>query len=308
MKIVAVEPIGISEKRGEEIRKLLFQKGHDFVLFHDRVEDAALLIERMQDAEMVIVSNIPLTSQILTKCPKLRFLNVAFTGLDHIDLEYCKKHNIQIRNASGYATEAVSELAVALALDVYRKITILDSEIRKSGVRGTFLGTELKGKTIGIIGTGAIGVRTAQLFNVFGCNVVGWSRSQKQEFINLGFKYLDLDELLKVSDILSLHVPLTDDTYHLIDKEKIKLCKKSAIIINTARGNVVDIEALAEALNLRNIAGAGIDVYEKEPPIPENHPLAKAQNCVLVPHVGYATREAFDNRIDIILNNIDLFE
>ena len=114
MKIVAVEPIGISEKRGEEIRKLLFQKGHDFVLFHDRVEDAALLIERMQDAEMVIVSNIPLTSQILTKCPKLRFLNVAFTGLDHIDLEYCKKHNIQIRNASGYATEAVSELAVLL--------------------------------------------------------------------------------------------------------------------------------------------------------------------------------------------------
>lgn len=305
MKIVAVEPIGISAERAQEIKQDLARKGHEFVWYPDRKEDAATLVERMQDAEVVIVSNIPVRKEVLSQCPKLQFLNVAFTGLDHIDMAYCKEHSITVKNASGYATEAVAELAVGLMIDVYRKITFLDGSIRQGGVRGAFLGRELHGKTVGIVGTGAIGIRTAQLLQAFGCQVIAWSRTQKSEVTAMGVKYVSLEELMHTSDIISLHVPLTDETKHLISKELLAMCKPTAILINTARGNVVDMDALAVALKEGKMAGAGIDVYEKEPPLPSDHPLLQAPNCMLVPHVGYATREAFDIRIDIILGNLD---
>ena len=306
MKIVAVEPIGISAERAQEIKQDLANKGHEFVWYADRKEDAATLVERMKDAEVVIVSNIPIPAEVLSQCPNLQFLNVAFTGLDHIDLEYCKAHNILVKNASGYATEAVAELAVGLMIDVLRKITFLDGSIRQGGVRGAFLGRELRGKTVGIVGTGAIGTRTAELLKAFGCRVIAWSRTHKPEVMNLGVAYVTLEALMRDSDIISLHVPLTGETNHLISKEMLALCKPTAIIINTARGNVVDIDALAECLRDGKIAGAGIDVYEKEPPLPADHPLLNAPNCVCVPHVGYATREAFDDRIEIILGNLEL--
>lgn len=305
MKIVAVEPIGISAERAQEIKQDLAGKGHEFVWFSDRKEDAATLVERMKDAEAVIISNIPLRADVLSQCPKLQFLDVAFTGLDHIDLEYCETHGITVKNASGYATEAVAELAVGLMIDVLRKITFLDGSIRQGGVRGAFLGRELRGKTVGIVGTGAIGLRTAELLKAFGCKVIAWSRTHKPEMMNLGCAYVTLEALMRDSDIISLHVPLTAETKHLISKDLLALCKPTAILVNTARGNVVDMEALAECLRDGKIAGAGIDVYEKEPPLPQDHSLVQAPNCVLVPHVGYATREAFDIRIDIILRNLE---
>lgn len=304
MKIVAVEPIGISAQRAEEIKQNLAKAGHEFVWYADRKEDAAALTERMKDAEIVMISNIPLSAEVMSQCPKLKFLDVAFTGLDHIDLAYCQAHNIKVKNASGYATEAVAELAVGLMIDVLRNITSLDGCIRQGGVRGAFLGRELRGKTVGIVGTGAIGVRTAQLLQAFGCRVVAWSRTQKAEMSAMGVAYVSLEELMRTSDIVSLHVPLTSETKHLISRELLALCKPTVVIVNTARGNVVDMSALAELLRDGRIAGAGIDVYEKEPPLPHDHPLLNAPNCVLVPHVGYATREAFDDRIDIILRNL----
>jgi D-3-phosphoglycerate dehydrogenase len=304
MKIVAVEPIGISAERAQEIRQNLADKGHEFVWYADRKEDVATLVERMKDAEVVMISNIPLREEVLSQCPKLQFLNVAFTGLDHIDLGYCETHNILVKNASGYATEAVAELAVGLMIDVLRKITFLDGSIRQGGVRGAFLGRELRGKTVGIVGTGAIGIRTIELLKAFGCRVLAWSRTHKPEVLNLGVAYVTLEGLMRDSDIISLHVPLNDETKHLISKEMLALCKPSAILINTARGNVVDMDALAECLRDGKIAGAGIDVYEKEPPLQQDHPLLNAPNCVCVPHVGYATREAFDDRIEIILGNL----
>lgn len=308
MKIVAVEPIGISAERAQEIRQDLAGKGHEFVWYADRKEDPATLVERMKDAEVVMISNIPLREEVLSQCPKLQFLNVAFTGLDHIDMDYCATHNILVKNASGYATEAVAELAIGLMIDVLRKITNLDGSIRQGGVRGAFLGRELRGKTVGIVGTGAIGTRTAELLKAFGCRVIAWSRTHKPEVMNLGVAYVTLEGLMRDSDIISLHVPLNDETKHLIGKEMLSLCKPTAILVNTARGNVVDMEALADSLRNGKIAGAGIDVYEKEPPLSQDHPLLNAPNCVCVPHVGYATREAFDDRIDIILGNLELGE
>jgi len=304
MRIVAVEPMGISAERAEVIKQDLAAKGHEFVCYFDRKEDSDSLVDRMRDAEVVMISNIPLPAEVLSKCPKLQFLNVAFTGLDHIDLAYCKEHQILVKNASGYATQAVAELAVGLMIDVLRKITFLDGSIRKGGVRGAFLGRELRGKTVGIVGTGAIGIRTAKLLQAFGCQVIAWSRTQKPEVADMGGRYVALDELMRISDIISLHVPLTAETKCLISRELLSLCKPTAVLINTARGNVVDMSALADCLRGGRLAGAGIDVYEKEPPLPETHPLLSAPNCVLVPHVGYATREAFDDRIDIILRNL----
>ena len=296
MKIVTVEPIGISAQRAEEIKQNLAKAGHEFVWYPDRKEDAATLVDRMKDAEIVMISNIPLSAEVMSQCPKLQFLNVAFTGLDHIDMAYCEAHGIKVKNASGYATEAVAELAVGLMINVLRKITALDGSIRQGGARGAFLGRELRGKTVGIVGTGAIGI---------GCKVIAWSQTQKPEVTAMGIDYVALDELMRVSDIITLHVPLNGETKHLISRELLTLCKPTAILINTARGNVVDMSALAESLRDGRIAGAGIDVYEKEPPLPSDHALLDAPNCVLVPHVGYATREAFDIRIDIILKNLE---
>lgn len=305
MKIVAVEPIGISRQRAEELVERYAAKGCDFVVYPDRKEDEQTLVERMKDADVVIVSNIRLSREVLEQCPKLKFLNVAFTGLDHIDQDYCREKGIVIRNASGYATQAVAELAVGLMLDVYRKITPFDASTRNLQGRNNILGRELHGKTVGLVGTGAIGLRTAAILKAFGCRLLAYSRTERQEALDMGIEYTTLEDLMQRSDIISLHTPLTAQTKGLISREMLELCKPSAIIINTARGAVIDNKALAEMLNKDCIAGAGIDVYEYEPPLQSNHPLLSAKNAVLLPHVAFATQESFSMRVDIILRNLD---
>lgn len=307
MKITAVEPIGITPALAEQLAADFAGKGHQFVCFPDRNENPEVLAERMADADIAIISNIKLTADTLSKCPKLKFLAVAFTGLDHIDLEYCKAHQIEVANAAGYATVAVAELAIGLMLDVYRRITSLDADTRQLLNRRNFLGREISGKTVGIVGTGAIGRKTAELLQCFGCKILAWSRTKYAELESDSFHYTDLDTLMKESDIISLHVPLTQETTHLISADKLALCKPSAILINTARGNVVDMSALADSLKNHRLAGAGIDVFECEPPLPQDQVLLDVPNCVLVPHVGYATREAFDIRIGIMMDKVNAY-
>ena len=307
MKITAVEPIGITPALASQLAADFAHRGHEFVCFPDRNENPEVLAERMADADIVIISNIKLGADVLSRCPKLKMLAVAFTGLDHIDMAYCQSHNIVVKNAAGYATVAVAELAIGLMIDVYRHITVLDADTRNCLSRRNFLGREISGKTIGIVGTGAIGSKTAELLQCFGCEILAWSRTRYAELENDHFHYVELDQLMRESDIISLHVPLTAETHHLISAEKLALCKPSAVLINTARGNVVDMNALAAALKEGRLAGAGIDVFEQEPPLPQGHPLFDAPNCVLVPHVGYATREAFDIRIGIVMDKISDF-
>jgi len=304
MKIIAVEPIGMSAALIAGFEEEFARSGDLFVCFPDRNENPKVLIERMHDADAVIISNIKLDSEILSACPKLKMLSVAFTGIDHIDLEYCSNNGIAVYNASGYATVAVAELAIGLMLDLCRHITLLDAATRRSGTRNNFLGSQLHGKTIGVVGTGAIGRQTAFALQSLGCNVVAWNRTPHEEVLNHNIPYLPLDELLAISDIITLHLPLTKETEGLISAEKLSLCKPTAILINSARGKIVDIQALAEALKNGLLAGAGIDVYETEPPLREGHPLLDAPNCILVPHIGYATRESFDLRIDIVIENV----
>lgn len=304
MRIVCVEPLGMTEAFFEEKRAFFAARGDDFVYYMNRCEDPTTMVERMRDAEIVVVSNIPLRREVLEACPRLRFLSVAFTGLDHIDLDYCAAHQITVRNAAGYSTTAVSELAVGMMLDLLRHATTLDGEIRRGGGRGSMLGGELRGRTVGVVGTGAIGTAVIRLLLAFGCRVVAYSRSQRDAVRALGVSYVELDELMSVSDIVTLHVPMTADTRHLIDARRIALMKPTALLVNTARGGVVDTQALAEALKNGRIAGAAVDVYDSEPPLPVDHPLLQAPNCLCLPHVGFATREAFDIRADIVFEGL----
>lgn len=304
MHIVCVEPLGMPEAFFEEKRAFFASRGDQFTYYMDRREDSDTMVERMRDADVVVVSNIPLRSEVLSACPRLRFLSVAFTGLDHVDLDYCASHHITVRNAAGYSTTAVSELAVGMMLDLLRHTTPLDDVIRRGGSRGALLGGELRGRTVGVVGTGAIGTAVIRLLLAFGCHVVAYSRSRRDEVCSLGVRYVELDELMSCSDIVTLHVPMTAETRHLIDARLIARMKRTALLVNTARGGVVDTAALAAALQSGTIAGAAVDVYDGEPPLPVDHPLLHAPHCLCLPHVGYATREAFDVRADIVFAGI----
>ena len=307
MHIAVVEPLGISKEQFEQMGHDFASKGHTFSYSLDRNETESALVDRMKDADVVVISNIKLPATVLEQCPQLKYLSVAFTGLDHIDLAYCKAHGIEVQNASGYSTTAVSELAIGLMIDLLRQITRLDGTIRQGEGRGMFLGRELRGKTVGVVGTGAIGTATIRLLLAFGCKVMAWNRSRHADVEAMGVDYCSLDDLLRKSDIVTLHTPLNEDTFHLIDAPQLALMKPTALLINTARGNVANIEAVAAALNAGKLAGAGFDVYETEPPLAQTHPLLGAKNAVCVPHVGYATREAFDIRADIVMDHVHQF-
>ncbi|MCR4659779.1 MAG: hydroxyacid dehydrogenase [Bacteroidales bacterium] len=305
MNIVCVEPLGISQARFEELKSHYAAMGHTFAYYMDRREDPATMAARMKEAEIVVVSNIKLPAEVLEQCPCLRYLSVAFTGLDHINTAYCQSHNIKVQNAAGYSTTAVSELAVGMMLDLLRGITATDGTIRQGGSRGTFLGRELRGKTVGIVGTGAIGSATARLLMAFGARVIAYSRTRRTDVEAMGVTYMTLPELLAAADIVSLHTPLNAETRGLIGAAEIAMMKPTALLVNTARGPVCNIEAVARALADGQIAGAAFDVFEQEPPLPQNHPLLHAPNCLLTPHVAFATEESFSARADIVFDHVD---
>ncbi|MBT6040662.1 hydroxyacid dehydrogenase, partial [Candidatus Woesearchaeota archaeon] len=199
-------------------------------------------------------------------------------------------------------TDSVAELSIGLMISVLRKIVWGDKKVRELSTRERFLGTELKGKTVGVIGTGTIGLAAIKLLEAFGCKVIAFSRTKKP-----GINYLELDELLSQSDIVTLHVPLNEKTNKMINENNLKLMKPSSIIINTARGAVIDNDALADALINKTIAGAGLDTVDMEPPLPENYKLLSAPNTVIMPHIGYATKEAMRIRTNIVFENITKF-
>ena len=305
MNIVCVESLGISQARFEDLKSHYASMGHAFTYYMDRREDEDTLVERMHEADAAVISNIKLPAAVLSQCPKLRYLSVAFTGLDHIDLVYCKEHGITVQNAAGYSTTAVSELAVGMMLDLLRNIVTLNEKIRQGGSRGTFLGRELRGKTVGIVGTGAIGTATIRLLLAFGAKVIAWSRTERPEVKAMGVKYMPLETLLQQSDIVSLHVPLCNETRGLIGEKELSLMKPTALLVNTARGPVCDIAAVGKALVENRIAGAAFDVFEKEPPLPIDHLLLSTNRCLVTPHVAFATEESFAARADIVFGHID---
>jgi len=305
MKIVMIEPINISMLKLEEYRQRFETEGHQLTAYSTRAESDQEMIKRAEEAEILIIANQPLSAEVINACSNLKMISVAFTGFDHIAMEACQENDILVANSSGYANQAVSELVFGLTIDLMRKIKDSDEAVRAGKTRAGLIGNELAGKKFGIIGFGAIGQKTARIADAFGCKILVDDHKEHQLGEELGVEYLPIAELLRKSDIVSLHVPLKDSTVDLIDAEKIALMKKSAILINTARGPVVNSQALAEALNKEQIAGAGIDVFEMEPPIPEDHPLLSAKNTILTPHTAFATEEAFIKRAEIVFANIE---
>ncbi len=304
MKIVFAEPLGVSITELEKTKAYFENKGHSFVYYSDRNDDHKEIAKRTNDADILTISNIPVGKEVISKCPNLKLINVAFTGYEHIDIEYCKKQGISACNAAGYSTPAVAELSLSMAINLYRKILDMDKNTRIPADRKGFLGQELFGKTVGIVGTGAIGLATAKLFHAFGCKIIAYSHTVK--FIDW-IEYVNIENLLQNADIVSLHIPSNAETSNFINQEKLKLMKKSAILINTARGAIIDSLALSNALKNNEIAGAAIDVYEKEPPLQKDHPLLNAPNTLLLPHIAYATQESMLRRLEIVKSNIDSF-
>lgn len=302
MHIVFLEPLGVCECIIQSLSQSLKNQGHTLRFYPDRNEEEAVLIERARNADIVVVSNIPLRQHFFECCPQLKMLSVAFTGLDHIDLDACKERGITVRNAAGYSTQAVAELTIGMMIAVYRKIVGGDAITRAGGQRGDFLGTELHGKTVGILGTGAIGQKVAQLANAFGCRVLAFNRTPREI---PGIEFVDKATLFQKSDIVSVHLPLTPETRGFVGEKEIALMQPQAVLINTARGPVVDKNALYQALTKGKIAGAAVDVYEQEPPLPTNYELFDAPHLLMLPHMGYATREAFAERIKIVIKNIE---
>lgn len=304
MKITFAEPLGMCECSLEAKVKTLKDAGHSVSFYPDRNEDEEELIARAQDADVLVISNIPLRKHFFESCPRLKMLSVAFTGVDHIDLEECRKRGITVCNAAGYSTEAVAELSIGMMIAVYRKIVGGDAVTRICEDRQGFTGSELHNKTVGIIGLGAIGQRVAYLAHAFGCHVLGYNRSEK----NIPYiRQVNKETLLSCSDIISVHLPLTAETKGLIGNREFATMPNHAILINTARGPIIDQDALYNALRKGQIAGAAVDVYDQEPPLPANFELFNAPNLLMLPHIGYATKEAFGIRLDIVVKNVEMW-
>lgn len=301
MKLVILEPLGVEEEKLLALAEEKLGNRAEIVYYDTRVTDPDTLAGRAEDADIAVISNLPFKKEVMERCPKLKMLSVAFTGVDHVDMDYCRERGILVSNCAGYSNTAVSELVFGLALSLYRRIIECDRAVRAGKDKTGLVGLELSGKKFGIIGMGAIGTRTAQLAKAFGCEVLGFNRSPRQIE---GVRMTDLDTLLSECDIVSLHVPLTDETRGLIGERELSLMKPDAVLINTARGPVVDSRALAAALKEGRLAGAAVDVYETEPPIAQDHPLLTAPNVTATPHVAFATKEALYQRAAIVFDNV----
>lgn len=304
MRIAVMEPLGVEQEKFMQIAREAVGNDVEIVCYDTRTTDVEELGRRGRNADIIAIGNLPFPREILEKCENVKMLAVAFTGLDHVDLKYCEERGIKVQNCAGYATTAVAELTFGLLLDLCRNIGKCDTAARNGGTKAGLIGFELEGRTMGIVGTGAIGARVAKLAAAFGMDVIAYSRTPGKV---AGVRYVSLEELLAQADVVSLHVPLTDETRGMIGAEELALMKKTAVLVNTARGPVVDTKALADALNSGRIAGAAIDVFDKEPPLDADEPLINAKNTVVTPHVAFATDESMIKRAEIEFRNIAEF-
>ncbi len=304
MRIALLEPLGVPTETINELARPLTDAGHEFVYFDTKTTDAAELARRSEGAEVVMIANNPYPAEVVEGADALKMVAVAFTGIDHVGLAACRERGIEVRNCAGYSDVSVAELTLGLTIDVLRKVVEADGAVRTGKTSAGLMGTEICDKTVGIVGCGKIGCAAGRLFRAFGARVLGYSRHEHAEIAEAGIEQVSLEQLLAESDIVSLHMPLNDATRKTFGAEQISQMKDGAVFINCARGAIADNDALAEALNRGKLAGAGIDVFDMEPPIPTDYPLANAKNCVLTPHVAFLTQEAMQRRAKIEFDNV----
>lgn len=305
MKITVLEPLSVSEENLREIAKPITDRGHELIIYNEKTLDNEVLKERVKDTDILVIANSPLEGEVIEAAENLKMISVAFTGVDHVDLKVCRERDILVSNAAGYSTHSVAELAFGMIISLLRNIVPLDRVTREGGTMAGYRRRDLYGKTLGVVGTGAIGAKVAEIGLVFGCEVLAYNRSESQDLKAKGVKYMDIEDIFRESDIVTIHLPLTAETKGFIDEDKLRLMKEDAILVNTARGPIVDNIALAKILKEGKIAGAGIDVFDMEPPLDRDYPLLKEKNAVVTPHIGFATEEAMVRRGHIVFSNID---
>jgi len=297
---------------GSDVDLSIFNQFGDVEIYQTTKPEETL--ERVKDKEIVITNKVVIDKNIMDSSPNLKLICVAATGVNNIDVEYAKQKGIQVRNVAGYSTESVVQHTFAMLFYLLESLRYYDEYV-KSGEYAkndifTHLGRpfwEIKGKTWGIIGLGTIGRRVAEVATAFGADVIYYSTSG----VDRPEKYqrVSLEELLKSSDIVSIHAPLNEKTKGLIGYEQLKLMKPSAILLNLGRGGIVIEKDLAKALDEGLIAGAGLDVLEKEP-INEDNPLLKVKNkekLFITPHIAWTSVEARKTLINEIAENIKAF-
>lgn len=304
MNISLIEPLGIPETMVQELAAPIKAAGHNFTYYNTKTTDVEELKKRSAGQDVVMIANNKYPAEVVEASKDLKMLAVAFTGIDHVGLDACKANNVMVCNCAGYSNVCVAEQAIGMTISLMRYFNTCDKTVRDGGTSAGLAGTEICGKKVGIIGCGQIGTMTAKLFLAFGAEVVAYARNERDDVKAMGVKYVSLDEILSTCDIISLHTPNNPSTKGMIGKEQIAKMKKSALFINCARGPIVDNKALADALNAGQIAGAAIDVFDMEPPIPADYPLVNAKNTLLTPHVAFLTKEAMVRRAKIEFQNV----
>lgn len=285
------------------------------VTIYDRTPPE-LVLERICDAEAVITNKVPFAADRLAQLPQLKYIGVSATGYNIVDVAAAAARHITVTNIPAYSTASVAQMTFALLLELTQQVG-LHAGLTAQGAWSkapdfSFWEAplfELEGQTLGLVGYGQIAQRVARIAKAFGMQVVIHTRNPakyKGNLMNAQNGFVELDELLAVSDVVSLHCPLTPETELLINAERLSWMKRSAILINTSRGQVVDEIALADALNNGRLAGAGLDVLSSEPPAADN-PLLSARNCFVTPHIAWATRAARARLLAIAAANLKAF-
>lgn len=271
------------------------------------------IVKHIDDAEIVLTNKTPITKETLDQVPNVKYIGVLATGYNVVDIEAAKERGIIVTNIPQYSTKAVAQMVFAHILEICHHV----SEHSRAVYKGQWEACEdfcywnhplieLADKTIGLIGFGSIGQTVANIAISFGMKVVVYNRTIKKEFENKDLQFVTLDELYQLADVISIHVPLTEDTKGMINKDSISQMKNGVIIVNTARGPIIVEEDLKEALNTGKVYAAGVDVVSSEPIKPSN-PLLKAKNLFITPHIAWAPLEARKRLMTIATKNIEGF-
>ena len=276
--------------------------------FYDRTAGEALTIERIGNADIILLNKTPITEAVLAACPSIKLICVLATGYNVVDCAAAAKRGIPVCNVPGYGTNAVAQFTFALLLELCNRVGLHSDSVHSGEWTACpdfcYWKTpqmELYGKTLGIIGYGTIGKAVGRIAEAFGMQVLKYSRTHHE-----GIDYVDLETLLKRSDVVTLHAPLFPETRHIINADTITMMKPGAILLNTARGPLIDENAVAEALKAGKLRGAAMDVVDFEP-IPATSPLLSAPNCIITPHMAWAPLEARQRILDITASSIRAF-
>lgn len=304
MKITLIDPLTVNDELVEEQKNKLEKMGHEFEYYKESANSDDEIIERLKNSDVAIITNKKFSKKVVDNT-NLKLIDVAFTGVDHVAVESAKEKGIVVENASGYSDISVAELVFGMIISILRKFK--DNRENLSGKNNDLLGETLNGKKVGVIGTGKIGQRVIKLLSAFGAQIIAYNRTEKQEMKDMGVKYVTLDELLSTSDIVTVHLPLNDSTKGFLNSDKLNLLKKDSILINCARGPIIDNDVLADLLNEGKIRAAGIDVFDMEPPLKDDYKLKNAKNVLITNHIAYYTKEAMVERANIVFDNLYKF-